>query len=207
MGITEAYTIEKMQQLFEVNFFGVARVNRAVLPTMRRQRSGLLIHVSSAAGRAVAAYLGLYSASKFALEALADSYRFELAPFGVDSVIVEPGIHRTPILEAFQPPDDPSRVAEYQPEGDFTARVKGTFDAANASPETPGAAEVAEAFLRLIEMPAGTRPFRTVPTPAMAPLLEAYNTAAAEIRQIVAQVFHVPELMVLKTSDRSKSDS
>jgi short-subunit dehydrogenase len=59
---------------------------------MRRQRSGLLIHVSSAAGRAVAAYFGIYCASKFALEALAASYRFELAPFGVDSVIVEPGI-------------------------------------------------------------------------------------------------------------------
>src|SRR4051794_10135217 len=68
LGITEAYTVEKIQKLFEVNFFGVMRVNRAVLPTMRRQRSGLLIHVSSAAGRAVAPYCGIYSASKFALE-------------------------------------------------------------------------------------------------------------------------------------------
>jgi NAD(P)-dependent dehydrogenase (short-subunit alcohol dehydrogenase family) len=199
LGITEAYTIEKMQKLFEVNFFGVARVNRAVLPTMRRQRGGLLIHVSSAAGRLVVAYFGVYSASKFALEALADSYRFELAPFGVDSVIVEPGIHRTPILEAFQPPDDETRAAEYHPDADFTSRVKAVFDAASASPETPGSAEVAEAFLRLIEMPAGTRPFRTVPTAAMAPLLEPYNNAAAEIRQIVAQVFNISELMVLKT--------
>ena len=200
LGITEAYTVEKMQKLFEVNFFGVARVNRAVLPTMRRQRSGLLIHVSSAAGRLVPAYLGVYCASKFALEALADTYRFELAPFGVDSVIVEPGIHRTPILEAFQLPDDETRAAEYHPDTDFTSRVKGVFDAANASSHTPGSAEVAEAFLRLIETPAGTRPFRTVPTPAMAPLLEPYNTAAGEIRQIVAQAFKIPELMVLKTS-------
>ncbi len=205
LGITEAYTLEKMQKLFDVNFFGVARVNRAVLPTMRRQRSGLLIHVGSAAGRLVLAYFGIYSASKFALEALADSYRFELAPFGVDSVIVEPGIHRTPILEAFQGPDDETRAAEYHPDADFTSRVKAVFDAASASSETPGSAEVAEAFLRLIEMPAGTRPFRTVPTPAMAPLLEAYNTAAAEIRQIIAQVFNISELMVLKSSDNSKS--
>jgi NAD(P)-dependent dehydrogenase (short-subunit alcohol dehydrogenase family) len=200
LGITEAYTIEQMQKLFEVNFFGVARVNRAVLPTMRQQRSGLLIHVSSAAGRLVPAYLGIYCASKFALEALVDSYRFELAPFGVDSVIVEPGIHRTPILEAFQPPDDETRAAEYPPDADFTSRVKTVFDAANASPETPGSAEVAEAFLRLIEMPAGTRPFRTVPTPAMATLLESYNTAAAEIRQIVARVFNIAELTVLNNS-------
>jgi NAD(P)-dependent dehydrogenase (short-subunit alcohol dehydrogenase family) len=200
LGITEAYTLEKIQKLFDVNFFGVARVNRAVLPSMRRQGSGLLIHVSSAAGRAVVAYFGIYCASKFALEALADSYRFELAPLGVDSVIVEPGIHRTPILEAFQPPDDEIRAAEYGPGGDFTSRVKEVFDAANASPETPGPAEVAEAFLRLIEMPAGTRPFRTVPTPAMAPLLEPYNAAAAEIRQIIAQVFNTPELTALKGS-------
>ena len=200
LGITEAYTVQKIQKLFEVNFFGVVRVNRAVLPAMRRQRSGLLIHVSSAAGRLVVGYFGIYCASKFALEALADSYRFELAPFGVDSVIVEPGIHRTPILEAFQPPDDETRAAEYRSNGDFTSRVKSVFDAANASPETPGAAEVAEVFLRLIEMPAGTRPFRTVPTAAMVPLLEPYNEAAAQIRQIVAQAFNTPELTVLKGS-------
>ena len=197
LGITEAYTIEQMQKVFEMNFFGAARVNRAVLPAMRRQRSGLLLHVSSAAGRLVVAYFGIYCASKFALEALADSYRFELAPFGIDSVVVEPGIHRTPILEAFQPPDDEARAAEYGPNGDFTSRVKGVFDTASASPDTPGAAEVAEAFLKLIEMPAGTRPFRTVPTAAMAPLLDPYNTAAAQIRQLAAQAFNTSELTAL----------
>ncbi len=200
LGITEAYTLEKIQKLFDVNFFGVVRVNRAVLPAMRRQRSGLLIHVSSAAGRLVVGYFGIYCASKFALEALADSYRFELAPFGVDSVIVEPGIHRTPILEAFQPPDDETRAAEYRSGGDFTSRVKSVFDAASASPDTPGSAEVAETFLRLIEMPAGTRPFRTVPTAAMAPLLEPYNEAASQIRQLVAQAFNTSELTVLNSS-------
>jgi NAD(P)-dependent dehydrogenase (short-subunit alcohol dehydrogenase family) len=200
LGITEAYTIAQMQRLFEVNFFGVARVNRAVLPTMRRQRDGLLIHVSSAAGRVVAAYLGIYCASKFALEALADTYRFELAPFGVDSVIVEPGIHRTPILEAFQTPDDEQRAAEYRPDRDYAARVKGVFDAANAAPETPGPQQVVDAFIQLIEMTPGTRPFRTVPTAAMQPLLEPYNAAAAEMRQALAHAFNFSELTELKAS-------
>jgi NAD(P)-dependent dehydrogenase (short-subunit alcohol dehydrogenase family) len=199
LGITEAYSIAKMQRLFEVNVFGAARVNRAVLPAMRRQRSGLLIHMSSAAGRVVVAYFGIYCASKFALEALADSYRFELAPFGIDSVVVEPGIHRTPILENFQAPDDEGRAAEYRPDGDYAARVKAVFDGANAAPETPGSAEIAEALIRLIEMPAGTRPFRTVPTPAMAPLLESHNLAAEQLRQTAAQIFNVPELTVLKS--------
>src|SRR6185503_7457852 len=62
LGITEAYSIAKMQRLFEVNVFGAARVNRAVLPVMRRQGSGLLIHVSSAAGRIVLPYFGIYCA-------------------------------------------------------------------------------------------------------------------------------------------------
>ena len=199
LGITEAYSIAKMQRLFEVNVFGAARVNRAVLPAMRRQRSGLLIHVSSAAGRVVVPYVGIYSASKFALEALADSYRSELAPFGVDSVIVEPGIHRTPILENFQAPDDEGRAAEYRPDADYVARVKAVFDAANAAPETPGSEEVAEAFIRLVEMPAGTRPLRTVPTPAIAPLLEPHNLAADQLRQTAAQIFNVSELMALKS--------
>ncbi|HEY6987246.1 MAG TPA: SDR family oxidoreductase [Bryobacteraceae bacterium] len=199
LGITEAYTIPKMQRLFEVNVFGAARVNRAVVPAMRRQRSGLLIHVSSAAGRLVLPYFGIYCASKFALEALADSYRFELAPFGIDSVVVEPGIHRTPILENFQPPDDERRAAEYQSESLYVAGVKGVFDAANAAPETPGPEVVAEAFIRLVEMPAGTRPFRTVPTAAMAPLLEAYNAAADQLRQNAAQAFNVGDLLTLKS--------
>lgn len=197
LGITEAYSIAKMQRLFEVNVFGAARVNRAVLPAMRRQRSGLLIHVSSVAGRLVLPYFGIYCASKFALEALADSYRFELAPFGVDSVVVEPGIHRTPILENFQAPDDESRAAEYQPESDYVARVKEIFDVANAAPETPGPEIVAEAFIRLIEMAPGTRPFRTVPTAAVAPLLEAYNAAADQVRQNAAQAFNVADLLTL----------
>jgi NAD(P)-dependent dehydrogenase (short-subunit alcohol dehydrogenase family) len=200
LGLTEAYTIEQFQQLFDVNFFGAVRVNRAVLPAMRRQRSGLLIHVSSGAGRVVAPCMAVYCASKFALEALADGYRFELSPFGVDSVVVEPGIHRTPILEKFLAPADQARVADYGSLAEYAARIQGVFDAANSAPETPGSAEVVEAFVRLIETPAGERPFRTVPTPAMQPLLNPYNAEAAEMRQAVADMFNVPELMVLHRS-------
>ena len=200
LGLTEAYTIEQFQQLFDVNVFGAVRVNRAVLPAMRRQRSGLLIHVSSAAGRLVPPCMGVYCASKFALEALAEAYRFELSPFGIDSVVVEPGIHRTPILEKFLAPADQARVVDYGSVAEYATRVKGVFDAANSSPETPGPDEVVEAFVRLIETPAGERPFRTVPTAALQPLLDPYNAAAAELRPVVAQIFNVQELMVLQRS-------
>jgi NAD(P)-dependent dehydrogenase (short-subunit alcohol dehydrogenase family) len=198
LGLTEAYTIEQFQNLFDVNVYGPARVNRAVLPAMRRQRSGLLIHVSSAAGRVVPPCMAVYCASKFALEALADAYRFELSPFGIDSVLVEPGIHRTPILEKFLPPADHARMADYGPAAEYAARIRGVFDAANSAPETPGSDEVVEAFVRLIEMPAGERPFRTVPTAALQPLLDPYNAAAAEMRLAIAQMFKVPELLVLQ---------
>ncbi len=197
LGLTEAYTIEQFQQVFDVNLFGAVRVNRAVLPAMRRQRSGLLIHVSSAAGRVVPPCMAVYCASKFALEALADAYRFELTPFGIDSVLVEPGIHRTPILEKFQGPADQARLAEYGAATEYATRVKDVFDRANGAPETPGCDEVVDAFVALIETPAGSRPFRTVPTAALQPLLEPYNAAAAEMRQAVAHIFSVPELLTL----------
>jgi NAD(P)-dependent dehydrogenase (short-subunit alcohol dehydrogenase family) len=200
LGVTEAYTIEQFEQLFNVNLFGVARVNRAVIPSMRRQRNGLLIHVSSAAGRTTLPYLGAYCASKFALEALADAYRFELSPFGIDSVVVEPGIHRTPILENFIPPADQSCVDSYGSLAEYGARVKGVFDSANRAPETPGTEDVVDAFVNLIEMPAGERPFRTVPTVPLKPLLDPYNAFADEIRKTIAGIFGVPELTALQRS-------
>lgn len=201
LGITEGYTVEQFQQVFDVNLLGVVRVNRAVLPSMRRQQSGLLIHVSSSAGRVVVPGLGAYAASKFAIEALADAYRFELSAFGIDSVLIEPGIHRTPILDKFLAPADQARVAEYSRTAEAINRVKGVFDRARSAPETPGPELVVEAFVQLIEAPAGERPFRTVPTPGSQRLLESYNAQAASMRETVAKNYKVPELAILHQID------
>jgi NAD(P)-dependent dehydrogenase (short-subunit alcohol dehydrogenase family) len=195
LGITEAYTVSQWKQLFEVNLFGVVRVNRAVLPTMRRQRDGLLIHVSSGAGRVTIPYFGVYCASKYALEALADAYRFELKPFGIDSVIVEPGIHRTPILDHLGVPEDKERMTQYRDGTSYADRVRGTFDAANASADTPGVEGVVNEFERLIEMPWGERPFRHVPTPVMQPVLAGLNATSEEVRKAMAHAFNTPELI------------
>ena len=113
LGVTEAFTPEQFEQIFAVNVDGVVRVNRAVLPSMRRQRSGLLVHVSSAAGRVTVPALAAYCASKYALEAIADAYRYELLPFGVDSILVEPGVYRTGIHDRLMPPADAARLADY----------------------------------------------------------------------------------------------
>ena len=113
-GATEAFTVEQVRELFDVNFFGVLRMNRAVLPYMRKQGRGLLILMSSAGGQVVYPFMGLYSASKFAAEAMSISYRYDLSRFGIDSVIVQPGWHPTPILGKQVRPADVGRLTELE---------------------------------------------------------------------------------------------
>lgn len=200
IGVTEAYTSEQFQQLFDVNVFGVVRVNRAVLPSMRARRSGLLVHISSGAGRCVVPAAAAYCASKFAVEAIADAMRFELLPFGIDSVIVEPGIYRTPIFDRIAPPADEVRLASYGPAAEFVDRVRGTFLGAINAPGAPGSEEVAETLVGLVEMDAADRPFRTIVSPPIEQLLGEYNAAADALRPIVAQIFNVPELVSQPTA-------
>lgn len=194
IGITEAYTVRQFRAIFDVNVYGVVRVNRAVLPRMRVQKSGLLIHISSGAGRVTVPAMAAYCASKYALEAIADAYRFELLPFGIESVLVEPGIYRTPIFDKLQQPDDAPRVADYAENAYYAERVLGVFQTAIGAPDARGGEDVAEALVRLVEMEPGRRPFRTVVSPPIQQLLEPYNATAEQLRPIVAQIFNVPEL-------------
>jgi len=133
-------------------------------------------------------------ASKFALEALADAYRFELRPFGIDSVLVEPGIYRTPIFDRAVAPADQERLDQYGARGEYAERVFGVFQAAIADPDNPGSDEVAQAFVDLVEMPAAERPLRTIVSSRIQPLLDPYNQTANALRTVVAQIFNVEEL-------------
>ena len=90
-GALEEVPVEDAQALFDVNVFGMLRMIRAVAPHMRRQGSGRIINISSIAGRRSTPEAGTYSATKFAVEALSDALRWELAPFGIQVVIIEPG--------------------------------------------------------------------------------------------------------------------
>jgi NAD(P)-dependent dehydrogenase (short-subunit alcohol dehydrogenase family) len=159
-GITEAFTVAQAQALFDVNVFGALRVNRAVLPHMRRQRSGLLIHVSSTLGRFVLPFSGLYSATKFALEALAESYRLDLMTSNVDSVIIEPAHYRTRYHEHLKRPDDRDACSSYGAMGRVAEQTADAF-AAWMARSTAGPGEVAAAIIRLIECPREQRPTRT----------------------------------------------
>jgi NAD(P)-dependent dehydrogenase (short-subunit alcohol dehydrogenase family) len=154
-GLTEACTLEQAQRIFDTNFFGVVRMNRAVLPHMRSQGSGLLLHISSGAGRVGIPGLGLYSASKFALEALAEAYRHELAAQGIEAAIVEPGAFVTPIFQKQDEAVDTSRSSCYGPASEIP---KNLLKQLTSSPLNPQ--EVANSVVDLIEMPAGNRPLR-----------------------------------------------
>ena len=194
IGVTEAYTPEQFQQMFDVNVYGVVRVNRAVLPSMRRERKGLLIHLSSGAGRVAVPAMAAYCASKFALEALADAYRFELRPFRIDSILVEPGIYRTPIFDRLMYPADAPRLADYGSAAEYVDRVHGVFKAVIGAPDAPGSEDVVSALIRLIDSDPARRPFRTVVSPPIQQLLDPYNASAEALRPVVAQIFNVPDL-------------
>ncbi len=94
-GALEETRTEEIERLFATLVFGVHRVTRAVLPAMRSQRSGRIVVVSSVAARTVIPVLGAYSAAKAAVEAMAEAWRYELTPSGIDVVIVEPGAFTT----------------------------------------------------------------------------------------------------------------
>ena len=95
LGALEAATEEQVKQQFDVNFFGLIAVTKAVLPGMRKQKSGIIINVSSVGGRITFPFSSLYHATKFAVEGLTESMQYELNPLGISLKIVEPGGYKT----------------------------------------------------------------------------------------------------------------
>jgi len=161
-GIAETYTPEQVRDMFEVNVFGIQRVTRAALPEMRKRKSGLIINIGSILGRVTIPFTGLYGASKFALEALTEGYRYELSQLGVDVVLVQPSAYPTGLYSATQQPADPHRAEEYGEiaalPGAFVEFLKGVFSGADA----PDSHEVSIALVGLIATAAGERPDRIV---------------------------------------------
>jgi NAD(P)-dependent dehydrogenase (short-subunit alcohol dehydrogenase family) len=182
-GLGEAVTTEQAQRLMDTNFFGPVRVNRAVLPHMRRQRSGVLMHISSGAGRVVLPSGGFYCASKFALEALAESYSYELAAQGIESVIVQPGQYETPVFGNTVKAADEARTATYGAVKEIPAKVNAAF-----SSTAGNAQEVADTVLRIIETPAGEKKLRYFVSPQDFGLNEI-NALSERVQTSVLEAF------------------
>ncbi len=203
-GPLEAFTLEQVQQQFETNVFSVLRVNRAALPYMRRQASGLLLQIGSIIGRIALPFLGLYGATKFTLEGLTESYRYELAPFGIDVAIIEPGTFPTAIASKRQIAADSERFALYQ-----SALEKFTtpFYAENRSATPPDPQEVANAVASVIAQPAGRRPLRTVvASVAQRQAPQAANDAIAQATQSFFETLRLPPATFASPAEKHEQE-
>jgi NAD(P)-dependent dehydrogenase (short-subunit alcohol dehydrogenase family) len=202
VGITETFTPEQVQRLFDINFFGAIRMNRAVLPHMRHQGYGLLIYISSAAGRLVLPHNGLYCASKYALEALAESYHYQLFGLGIDSVIIEPTSYQSALSSNWKAPADPARGAEYGPVAEIIEKV--VTDIARSISQGPSPQELADAVAELIAMPPEERPLRVPVGTGATALLTPINQVTAQVQTSVAERVGFTGLM--KSSSRKAAD-
>jgi NAD(P)-dependent dehydrogenase (short-subunit alcohol dehydrogenase family) len=167
----------------DTNFLGPVRVNRAVLPHMRRQRSGVLMHISSVAGRMVAPSAGFYCASKFALEALAEAYSYELAAQGIESVIVEPGAYETAVFGNSVMAADEARTTTYGAVKEIPAKIHAAL-----SSTAGNAQEVADTVLRIIETPAGQKQLRYLVSP-QGMGVDQINAVSAQVQAKVLEAF------------------
>jgi hypothetical protein len=156
--------------VFETNLFGAMRMNRAVLPSMRNQREGLIAQMSTGLGRFVLPFMGSYSGGKFALEGMTEILRYEVSAFGVDVVIVEPDRYNTDFIEPNGvsyyhrylrqlSPEDARRRREY---GSLAERLRPA-GFLTEPPTSRDPQEVADAVAHLVRLPSGQRPVRLLP--------------------------------------------
>ena len=161
-GVSEAFTPEQATGLFDVNVIGVHRVTRAVLPHLRRHNDGLIVNIGSILGRVTFPFFGLYGASKFAVEALTDSLRYEVSQLGIDVALVQPSAYPTQMYASAAQPDDTSRPAAYGSVGDIPGAMFDQFNTMLSAPDAPDPHDIAKAIEKLIAAPKGDRPARTV---------------------------------------------
>jgi len=200
VSLMESITSEQSQQIFETNFFGALRVNRAVLPHMRRQRSGVLMHISSGAGRVVFPSFGIYCASKYAMEAAAEAYRYELAGQGIESVILEPGAYETPIMGKFVFGADAARGETYGP----VVKVPELLSAALVK-SAGNAQELADAVLQILKTPAGQKKLRYRVSPTDIGV-DAINEVSEKVQNGLLHAFGLTDITAFRQQKAAASD-
>ena len=161
-GVTEAFTTEQAKAIFDTNVIGLLRVTRAVLPSMRRQHDGLIINLGSILGRVTFPFLGIYGASKFAVEALTDSLRYELSQLGVEVVEVQPSGYPTNFFTNLQSPASTEVTKSYGEVGEIPEAMVKTLTASLEGKDAPDPHDVAEAIAKLVGQSKGSRAARTV---------------------------------------------
>jgi NAD(P)-dependent dehydrogenase (short-subunit alcohol dehydrogenase family) len=192
-GISEAFKTEQVRALFDVNVFGVQRTLRAVLPAFRRQGEGLVVNIGSVLGRMTLPFVGLYGATKFALEALTESYRYELSQSGVDVVLVQPSFYPTNLFASLQRPDDAARGDTYGEIGAIPGKMEERLTKLFQGGSAPNPHDVAEAITRIVEQRKGSRPARVVVGQASG--VEAINAQATSVQAQLLEGFGLGQLV------------
>ena len=161
-GVSEAFTADQVTALLDVNVIGVHRVTRAVLPTLRSQKDGLVINVGSILGRVTFPFFSLYGASKFAVEAMTDGLRYEVSQLGIDVALVQPSAYPTNMYASCVQPSDMARAEGYGDVAAIPGAMFEQFGAMLSGPDAPNPNDIAAAIEGLISTPKGQRPARTV---------------------------------------------
>lgn len=197
-GVSEAFTDEQVTAHFDVNVIGLHRVTRAVLPTLRKQRDGLIINIGSILGRVTFPFFGIYGASKFAVEALTDSLRYEVSQLGVDVALVQPSAYPTQMYGSAAQPADAARVREYGAVGEIPGAMFQHFMTLFESPDAPNPHDVAEAITQLINVPKGQRPQRTVVGTSFG--ADTLNDATASVQAGTVKALGLDHLETVKAA-------
>ena len=147
-GAVEDLSIDEIKTQFETNFFGAVRLMKAVLPLMRKQRSGIIVNVSSIGGRIGVPLNSAYTSSKFALEGFSESMKYELEGFGIRVILIEPGAVKTNFLENIKWAQEAMKLDSPYAElsKKISEGVRESFKQASSSP-----LQVAEAILNAIK--------------------------------------------------------
>jgi NAD(P)-dependent dehydrogenase (short-subunit alcohol dehydrogenase family) len=199
IGMQEFFTTTDFQKLFEINVFGVQRMNRAVVPHFRKNKRGLIIYTSSLLGRVSLPFYGPYQASKWALEAMAENYRVELSTFGVENCIVEPGGYPTSFMENLLKPSDNTRESMYGDFMNFPMQMFTKFENVLKNNPQQNPQKVADAIADLVEKPYGEKPFRTtVDFIGMADHIDKYNEHLEQIMTGIYSNFGLNGLLTVK---------
>lgn len=201
IGPTEAFTVEEMHKAFDTNFYGAQRVNRAALPQLRRQQSGLMLWISSTTTKGgFPPFLGPYGAAKAAMDSLAVSLSYELTRFGIETSILVPGAFTqgTEHFPSAGKPADTERLAAY-------ARYDGVMDKvgerlsaltpAHASPQA-----VADEVVRIVGLPEGSRPARSV-VDFVGDGAEEVIAVAERVRITFAHRIGIDDLLTISRTD------
>jgi len=162
-GVTEAYTLDQVRRLFEVNFYGVLRTYNAVLPSMRARKDGLIINLSTGASGFTVPFMVPYMASKFAMESLTEGFQAELKDYGIENVSIQSGVYPTEMNTGVKPgvnADKEDIVAAYGSAAVDAFDAVGTALFGKMAEFKMDPQTIADGVLELINKEKGTRPLR-----------------------------------------------